>query len=56
MKAIIEISGQLNGNHKLRNYIQSYKVTKSQFGGYTLHFNSVREAREAIKNAIKYFT
>ena len=55
MKAIITITGQINGNHKLRNYIQSHEVTSLPFNGYVLHFNSVKDARQAMMQAIKYF-
>jgi hypothetical protein len=55
MKAQILITGQISGNYKLLhacNTIDS-ETNKTMFNGFKIVFNTMREARKAIKNAYK---
>lgn len=51
MKARIFISGQISGNFKLLNNISSYEHEKGMFNSFYCYFDSVKEAKKAIKEA-----
>lgn len=52
MKARIFISGQISGNFKLLNNISSYEHEKGMFNSFYCYFDSVKEAKKAIKELI----
>jgi hypothetical protein len=54
MKAKIQISGQIGGNFTLLNKlntIDDYK--KTMFGGFLINYNTIGEAKKAMKAAYK---
>lgn len=57
MKALIEISGQINGNFTLKNKIErcdgSIQTNKTMFNGFRIHFETVEQAKKALKKAYK---
>ena len=51
MKATIQITGQLRGNFTLRNLLDNGNCVDGRFGGYRISFNTIKEAKEAIRYA-----
>ena len=56
MKAAIFISGQISGNFRLKNACSTIdsELKKEIFNGFSLHFNTVKEARKAMKEGYKF--
>jgi len=50
MKTTIKITGQINGNHTLKNAIGG-EINQGMFNSFTCVFDSRKEAREAIRKA-----
>jgi len=56
MKATIKITGQINGNFKLRNMLgYAHQITDGMFNSITMHYESVSLAKKAIKEAYRDF-
>ena len=53
MKAKIFISGQIMGNRTLLNAISCYDVKDGMFNSYHCYFDSLGDARRAIRRANK---
>lgn len=57
MKAYIEINGQISGNFTLRrklvNCDGSGEVKQTMFNGFIIAFNTLGQAKKAIRNAYK---
>lgn len=57
MKAIITITGQIGGNHTLSGAIASSYLheerTSGMFYSIKYHFNTMKDAKDAIRNAYK---
>lgn len=53
MKCTIEITGQINGNHRLLNNLgmRSDEHKKGMFNSYTLFYNRVGDAKKDIRDA-----
>lgn len=58
MKASISITGQINGNYKLRNAITSGRliceIKDQRFSGFIIEFGSMSDAKKALSNARTY--
>lgn len=55
MKSRIKISGQINSVSTLRNYLFGWnEIKKGQFYTYYLYYDTVKEAKEAIRKAWRY--
>lgn len=56
MKTSIVISGQINGNHRLRNAILTHEAEerKTMFNGYEITFPTKKAAKSALWSAFKY--
>lgn len=50
MKAKIFIKGQISGNFTLLNNISSYHHEEGMFNSFHCYFDSVKEAKKAIKD------
>lgn len=56
MKTTIKITGQVSGNFTLLGKMRNYtKKTNGQFNSFTLHYDSISEAKNDIKTAYKSF-
>ena len=53
MKAKIFISGQIMGNRTLLNAISCYDVKDGMFNSYHCYFDSIGDAKKAIREANK---
>ena len=53
MKAKIFISGQIMGNRTLLNAISCYNVKDGMFNSYYCYFDSLGDAKKAIREANK---
>ena len=53
MKAKIFISGQIMGNRTLLNAISCYDVKDGMFNSYHCYFDSIFDAKKAIREANK---
>ena len=53
MKAKIFISGQIMGNRTLLNAISCYDVKDGMFNSYHCYFDSLGDAKKAIRDANK---
>jgi len=53
MKAKIFISGQIMGNRTLLNAISCYDVKDGMFNSYHCYFDSMADAKKAIREANK---
>jgi hypothetical protein len=53
MKAQIHITGQIGGNFKLLSKLNNGTKKEGMFNSFFLTFNSVKEAKEAMKEAYK---
>ena len=54
MKATVIISGQISGNFTLKHAVQTFDCeVEKYFNGFMLHFNTMAEARKAMKQAYK---
>ena len=53
MKAKIFISGQIMGNRTLLNAISCYDVKDGMFNSYNCYFDSLGDAKKAIREANK---
>jgi hypothetical protein len=51
MKAKIFISGQIHGNFILLNNLVSYEHKKGMFNSFYCYYDSVKDAKKAIKDA-----
>jgi len=56
MKAQIIISGQISGNYKLRSACMTNNCEdyRQNFNGFKLVFNTMKEARKAIKDGYRW--
>ncbi len=52
MKVQIRITGQIGGNYKLRSSLPD-ATESGQYNSFILDYNSIREAKQAIKKAYK---
>lgn len=55
MKVQIKISGQLQGNNRLLAKLNNYGVKQGMFNSYTIPYDSVKEAQQAIRQANREF-
>ncbi len=55
MKVQIRISGQIQGNNRLLAKLNNYGVKQGMFNSYTIPYDSVKEAKEAIRQANRQF-
>ncbi len=56
MKTTIEISGQIDGNYKLKAKLHNYlNENKGMFNRFYLEYPSKKEAKNDLKNAFKSF-
>jgi len=54
MKAIIRVTGQINGNHKLVNNLGGSIFNRNgMFYSYILYYNTISQAKKAIQYAHK---
>lgn len=51
MKAQISITGQIHGNFVLLNNLSYESKTNGMFNSYCLYYDSVKDAKKAIKEA-----
>lgn len=54
MKAKIVISGQISGNFKLRSALDNGTSKKTMFNGFSIEFETIGKAKQAIKEGLKY--
>ena len=56
MKTSIEITGQINGNHRLLNALNDYsaELQKLPYYGYKLTFKTRKAARKAMWEGFRY--
>lgn len=54
MKATIEISGQIGSNHKLLGALNNGSYKRTMFNGFIIEFDTIGEAKKAIKEGWKY--
>lgn len=55
MQVQIRITGQIGGNYSLLSKLNNYGVKQGQFNSFTIPYDSVKEAKEAIRQANKEF-
>lgn len=53
MKAQIQITGQIMGNFTLLRKLNSGDYTKNRFNSFTINFNTIGEAKKAMREAYK---
>ena len=57
MKVFVEITGQIDGNFKLKNKIQNHegsnKTESTMFNGFRIYFDTKTQAKNALKQAYK---
>ena len=53
MKCKIHITGEINGNFKLRSKLNYEECKKGMFNSFILSYNRVKDAKQAIKDAYK---
>ena len=54
MKAGIFISGGISGNFKIKNAITCFDIEKGSFNSFFCNFETMKEAKKALKDAFKY--
>ena len=55
MKCKIHITGQINGNFELLKRLNSGDYKKGMFYSFYVYYNSVKEAKQSIKDAHRWF-
>lgn len=55
MKAQIIVSGQISGNYTLLHACSTFdsETSKTMFNGFKIVFNTMKEARQAMRNGYK---
>jgi hypothetical protein len=53
MKATIYISGQINGNFRLKNVLDNGTAKSTIFNGFAVSFDTKKEAKKALWEAFK---
>ena len=53
MKAQITISGQINGNYDFLKAMPYEEKENGNYNSFILHYNSMKDAKNAIKTAYK---
>ena len=54
MKTTIVITGGISGNFKIKNAITCFDITEGSFNSFLCNFETMKEAKEALKDAFKY--
>jgi hypothetical protein len=54
MKAQIRITGQISGNFQLRSALDNGTSTNGMFNSFTIYFDTINEAKKAIREGWSY--
>lgn len=55
MKCKIRITGQIGGNFRLLSKLNNYGYEKGMFNSFLISYDSIREAKQAIRQANREF-
>jgi len=54
MKTKIFINGGISGNLKIKNAITCFDIEEGSFNSFFCNFKTMKEAKDALKDAFKY--